>query len=132
MESHNMGSKFCWTQLFQTYSRKLAHICVPSLTPHELSEPFPKQIDMHLEFTNIQVQEGQTLSISSKFLSNQTNQCEQCEYKTSKYNSMYSHMRVKHTDLRIKCTECNFSHPTKVNTHFKQVHLGQKKTGTQK
>ena len=48
-------------------------------------------------------------SISSKFLPNQTNQCEQCEYKTSKYNSMYSHMRVKHTDLRIKCTECNFS-----------------------
>ena len=40
---------------------------------------------------------------------------------------MYSHMRVKHTDLRIKCTECNFSHPTKVNTHFKQVHLGQKR-----
>ena len=68
-------------------------------------------------------------SISSKFLPNQTNQCEQCEYKTSKYNSMYSHMRVKHTDLRIKCTECNFSHPfqTKVNTHFKQVHLGQKR-----
>ena len=68
-------------------------------------------------------------SISSKFLPNQTNQCEQCEYKTSKYNSMYSHMRVKHTDLRIKCTERNFSHPfqTKVNTHFKQVHLGQKR-----
>ena len=39
---------------------------------------------------------------------------------------MYSHMRVKHTDLRIKCTECNFSHPTKVNTHFKQVHLVKK------
>ena len=60
---------------------------------------------------------------------NQTNQYEQCEYKISKYNSMYSHMRVKHTDLRIKCTECNFSHPfqTKVNTHFKQVHLGQKR-----
>ena len=68
-------------------------------------------------------------SISSKFLPNQTNQCEQCEYETSKYNSMYSHMRVKHTDLRINCTECNFSHPfqTKVNTHFKQVHLGQKR-----
>ena len=42
---------------------------------------------------------------------------------------MYSHVRVKHSDLKIKCTECKFSHtfPTKVKAHYKQVHLGVKR-----
>ena len=83
---------------------------------------------------SLKLQTGRTnvvlKSISSKFLRNQTNQCEQCEYKTSKYDSMYSHVRVNHTDFRIKCTECNYSHSfqTKVNKHYKEVHLGQKRS----
>ena len=69
------------------------------------------------------------IPLRSNFYLNQTTKCEQCDYKTSKYDLMYSHVRVKHSDLKIKCTECNFSHPfpTKVNTHYKQVHLGEKR-----
>ena len=66
------------------------------------------------------------IPLKSNVCLNQITKCDQCDYKTSKYDLMYSHMRVKHSDSKIKCTECNFSHPfpTKVNTHYKQVHLG--------
>ena len=69
------------------------------------------------------------LPLKSNFYLNEITKCDQCEYKTSKYDLMYTHVRVKHSDLKIKCTECNFSHPfpTKVNAHYKQVHLGVKR-----
>ena len=53
-------------------------------------------------------------------------ECNQCDYKTAIYNNMYQHNRVKHSDIKHKCTECDFTHayPTKVKTHHKQVHLG--------
>ena len=39
---------------------------------------------------------------------------------------MYKHNRIKHSDIKHKCTECNFTHtfPTKVRTHYREVHLG--------
>ena len=53
-------------------------------------------------------------------------ECKKCDYKSATYNNMYQHNRVKHTDIRHKCTECDFTHgyPTKVRTHHRQVHLG--------
>ena len=53
-------------------------------------------------------------------------ECGKCDYKTSIGSYMYKHNRIKHSDIKHKCTECNFSHafPTKVRTHHKQVHLG--------
>ena len=53
-------------------------------------------------------------------------ECGKCDYKTLIYNDMYRHNRIKHSDIKHKCTECNFSHayPTKVRTHHRQVHLG--------
>ena len=74
-------------------------------------------------------QGSNNIPLKSNFCLNQITKCDQCDYKTSKYDLMYSHVRVKHSDSKIKCTECNFSHPfpTKVNTHYKQVHLGVKR-----
>ena len=53
-------------------------------------------------------------------------ECEKCDFKTSTYNYMYVHNRIKHSDIKHKCTECNYTHayPTKVRSHYKQVHLG--------
>ena len=69
------------------------------------------------------------IPLKADFNLNQIKKCDRCDYKTSKYDLMYTHMRVKHSDLKIKCNECKFSHPfaTKVNTHYKQVHLGIKR-----
>ena len=84
--------------------------------------PRVKQRRGHFQGTN-------NLPLKSNFYSNEITKCDQCEYKTSKYDLMYSHVRVKHSDLKIKCTECKFSHPfpTKVKAHYKQVHLGVKR-----
>ena len=51
-------------------------------------------------------------------------ECKKCDYKTAKYNHMFQHNRVKHSDIKHKCTECDYTHgyPTKV--YHRQVHLG--------
>ena len=53
-------------------------------------------------------------------------ECEKCDYKTPIAGYMYKHNRIKHSDIKHKCTECNFTHtfPTKVRTHHRHVHLG--------
>ena len=93
-----------------------------AFTPQNYQRPSLKQQRGHFQGTN-------NLPLKSNFHLNEITKCEQCEYKTSKYDLIYSHVRVKHSDLKIKCTECNFSHPfpTKVNTHYKHVHLGVKR-----
>ena len=55
-------------------------------------------------------------------------ECDQCGHKTSKYRAMYRHMREKHTALKQKCTDCEYSHiyPNRVKKHYYQVHLGMK------
>ena len=52
--------------------------------------------------------------------------CDKCDYKTTIYNYMYTHKRIKHSNMKQKCTECDFAHPypTKVKSHYKAVHLG--------
>ena len=61
-------------------------------------------------------------------LSGEVEECDQCDYKTTKTNAMYSHKRVKHIGEKKKCSQCDYSHvyPTKLRTHFKIVHLGLK------
>ena len=53
-------------------------------------------------------------------------ECGKCDYKTSIGSYMYKHNRIKHSDIKHKCIECNYTHtyPTKVRTHHRQVHLG--------
>ena len=52
--------------------------------------------------------------------------CDQCEYKTSKFKAMYRHKRENHLVLKQKCTDCDYSHiyPNRVKKHFNQVHRG--------
>ena len=61
-------------------------------------------------------------------------ECDQCEYKTSKYMAMYRHKRENHLVLKQKCTDCDFSniYPNKVKTHYNQVHMGIKRKKTVK
>ena len=56
-------------------------------------------------------------------------ECDQCDYKTSKYKAMYRHKRERHTVVRQKCTDCEYSniYPNRIRTHFKQVHMGMKR-----
>ena len=42
--------------------------------------------------------------------SGEVEQCDQCDYKTTKYLAMYSHKREKHIGVKKKCTECDYSH----------------------
>ena len=53
-------------------------------------------------------------------------ECNKCDYKTTNYNCMYRHKRTKHSNIKQKCTKCDYAHiyPTKVKSHYKQVHLG--------
>ena len=55
--------------------------------------------------------------------------CDQCEYKTSKFKAMYRHKRENHLVLKQKCTDCDYSHiyPNRVKKHFNQVHRGIKR-----
>ena len=52
--------------------------------------------------------------------------CDKCEYKTSKVERMREHILVKHSEVKHKCTDCNYQHhfPNRVRSHFKQVHMG--------
>ena len=56
-------------------------------------------------------------------------ECDECDYKTSKYMAMYRHKREKHSVPKQTCTDCDFSniYPNKVKTHFNQVHRGMKR-----
>ena len=65
-----------------------------------------------------------------KIKNNFERECENCDYNTSNYENMYKHKRVKHSDIKHKCTECDYSHayPTKVKSHHRQVHLGIPRT----
>ena len=56
-------------------------------------------------------------------------ECDQCDYKTSKYKAMYRHKRERHTVVKQKCADCEYSniYPNRIRTHFKQVHMGMKK-----
>ena len=56
-------------------------------------------------------------------------ECDQCEFKTTKFQTMRHHKRVKHSGVRQRCTGCEYSHvyPNRVKIHFKQVHMGIKR-----
>ena len=56
-------------------------------------------------------------------------ECDQCEYKTAKFDALRFHKRGQHSDVKQRCTDCEYSHvyPNRVKIHFKQVHMGIKK-----
>ena len=56
-------------------------------------------------------------------------ECDQCDFKTSKYKAMYRHKRENHTVVRQKCPDCEYSniYPNRIKTHYKQVHMGVKR-----
>ena len=56
-------------------------------------------------------------------------ECDQCDFKTLKSWPMFYHKKQKHTDLKQKCTDCDYSNylPSKIKKHYKQVHLGIKR-----
>ena len=56
-------------------------------------------------------------------------ECDQCEFKTSKYKAMYRHQRENHTVSKQNCTECEFSsiYPNRVKRHHNHVHMGMKR-----
>ena len=56
-------------------------------------------------------------------------ECDQCDYKTTKFQAMYKHKREKHTGVKQKCSDCDHSHvyPNRVKKHYDQVHMGMKR-----
>ena len=56
-------------------------------------------------------------------------ECDRCEFKTSKYEAMYRHKRENHLVLKPKCKECDYSniYPNRMTKHFNQVHRGIKR-----
>ena len=53
-------------------------------------------------------------------------ECDQCEFKTSKFKAMYRHKRENHLVLKLKCADCDYSniYPNRIKQHFNQVHRG--------
>ena len=56
-------------------------------------------------------------------------ECDQCDYKTTKFQAMYKHKREKHTGVKQRCSDCDYSHvyPNRVKKHYDQVHMGMKR-----
>ena len=56
-------------------------------------------------------------------------ECDRCEYKTTKFSAMYRHKREKHSGIKLNCTDCKYSsiYPNKVKTHYNHVHMGVKR-----
>ena len=55
-------------------------------------------------------------------------ECDQCDYKTTKFQAMYKHKREKHSMVKQRCSDCDYSHvyPNRVKKHYNRVHLGMK------
>ena len=49
-------------------------------------------------------------------------ECDKCDYKSAKELTMYRHRRIKHSGIKHKCTECDYTHlfPSKVRSHHKR------------
>ena len=56
-------------------------------------------------------------------------ECDQCEYKTTKYDALRFHKKRKHSGAKQKCTDCEYFHvyPNRVKMHYNQVHMGKKR-----
>ena len=66
--------------------------------------------------------------------SGEVDECDQCEFKTAKFEAMYRHKREKHMGLEKKCTDCDYTniYPNKMKKHFNQVHRGIKRKDFEK
>ena len=66
--------------------------------------------------------------------SGEVDECDQCEYKTAKFEAMYRHKREKHMGLEKKCTDCDYTniYPNRMKKHFNQVHRGIKRKNFEK
>ena len=64
-----------------------------------------------------------------KLQNDNVDECDQCEYKTSKYQALYRHKRENHYVAKIKCPDCEYSniYPNRVKRHYNQVHRGMKR-----
>ena len=51
--------------------------------------------------------------------------CDQCNFKTLKFETMRYHIKAKHSETKISSSQCDFSQPvsSKVKSHHRQVHL---------
>ena len=51
--------------------------------------------------------------------------CDSCHYSSTKKQFFYEHKLTKHTDVKHKCPECEYTHrfPNRVKAHHKRVHL---------
>ena len=56
-------------------------------------------------------------------------ECDQCEYKTTRFQAMHKHKREKHSGIKQRCTDCEYSHfyPNRVKMHYNTVHMGIKR-----
>ena len=54
-------------------------------------------------------------------------ECDKCDYKTTRFQALTKHKREKHTGVKQKCTNCDYSHvyPSRVKWHYNQVHMTQ-------
>ena len=59
-------------------------------------------------------------------------ECEECDYKTAKKESMRQHKLVKHSRTANKCSACSYTHYYKaqVRQHFNRAHLKIKRNCT--
>ena len=63
-------------------------------------------------------------SFTEQFANNEVQKCEQCEFKTSIQEQMRQHMLIKHSGIKHKCPQCEYTHyyPNRVKSHENQIH----------
>ena len=82
----------------------------------------------------IRMKKFHTLQKQLRLQSALVEECDQCEFKTSKYLAMYRHKRENHLVFKPKCKECDYSniYPNRMTKHFDQVHRGIKRIRNEK
>ena len=63
-------------------------------------------------------------SFTEQFANNEVRKCEECEFKTSIQEQMRQHMLIKHSGIKHKCPQCEYTHyyPNRVKSHENQIH----------
>ena len=63
-------------------------------------------------------------SFTEQFANNEVQKCDECEYKTSIQEQMREHMLIKHSGIKHKCPQCEYTHyyPNRVKRHENHTH----------
>ena len=63
-------------------------------------------------------------AFKDKFATGDAQKCEKCDFKTCKHEQMRQHILIKHSEVKNKCSYCDYTHyyPNRVKIHENHIH----------